>query len=62
MFGGFKPGVWQLKSETDPRWNYQDRDYIGMLNIPEECVNKYFELKDQLGPPPEDLQWKYIQD
>ncbi len=58
MFGP-KPGVWWIKSKTDPRWDCHGEAAVGGFAIPREAQDKLEELKKTLGEPPEDTEWGY---
>lgn len=55
-------GSWVLRSESDPRWNFDGRGLVGGLVMPLECKEKIAQLKLTLGEPPDDLGWSYMKD
>jgi len=57
-FGGEKGSCW-LKSKSDPRWNWEGRDWVGGGFMPEACRKKIEELEVLYGKQPKDLKWGY---
>lgn len=59
MFGPRLGSCW-LRSEEDPRWNFEIRACVGGFEMPKECKDKLEELKKKLGKEPKDLKWGYM--
>jgi len=58
-----KPGTWWLASQTDPRWNCSGHaPLVGAFARPPECDEMIAQLTQQLGEPPDDLEWRYMKD
>lgn len=62
LFNPCREGSWWLKSKSDPRWNSSGRSYVGGFVMPSECERRIEELKQELGDPPDDLEWGYMKD
>lgn len=58
-----KSGSWWMSSKKDPRWNASGHsNSVGGFVKPRE-VTRELELKEeQLGEPPDDLEWGYMKD
>jgi len=57
-----KPGSWQIKSASDPRWNREGRAeylYPVVVGMPPEAVKAFGEMKKEFGPPPRDVKWAW---
>jgi len=63
MFGP-KPGVWWLRSVEDPRWNQSGEtpSLSCTSEMPPEAVEALGKLKEQLGDPPDDLEFGGMKD
>jgi hypothetical protein len=58
-----RPGGWWLDSKIDPRWNCNgSTKSCGGFVMPTECELKIEQLKEQLGEPPDDLEYGYMKD
>ena len=57
-----KMGTWWLKSEKDPRWNFEAKGHVGLFGKCQAAIDKEEELKKELGEPPDDLEFGYMKD
>jgi len=61
----FEPrlGTWILYSQMDERWNCSGRAVNhSSFVIPKEAEQMFWELKSNIGEPPDDLEWGYVAD
>jgi len=63
MFGP-KPGSWTVSSESDPRWNGSGRTEAMLFSagLPQEVKDYIAEKTEELGDPPDDLEWFGMKD
>ncbi len=60
---GIRPGCWWFASKADPRWNKQGHvETLSVTAMPPEAQKALDELKEQLGEPPEDLEYGCLKD
>ncbi len=56
-------GSWWVTSASDPRWNGSGRsDHVGMFATPGEATAHVERKRQELGEPPDDLEWGYMKD
>jgi hypothetical protein len=56
-------GKWWIRSESDPRWNREGRGEVGGLYKRPPAVDRTIKLlRQELGDPPNDLEWGYEKD
>jgi hypothetical protein len=59
---GISEGTWWVRSESDPRWNFEGRALVGMYGKPSGVDIHIAKMTPLLGDPPQDLEWGYMKD
>jgi hypothetical protein len=53
---------WWIRSDQNPLWNYEGKSTLRPGGgPPQELVLKIEDMRSELGEPPEDLGWGYLQ-
>ena len=64
MFKLGGPGIWYTSCKSDPRWGFSmNCDFVSITGgPPKEFYDKIKKLTEELGDPPDDLEYGCMKD